>query len=90
MWRRGDGLERHPQWTPTVAVLDILMPNLKASTYWPGLQPIALSLKRSFLPAVSDGKILDAIARGAKGIVLKETALSDLARCIRAVAADRQ
>jgi DNA-binding NarL/FixJ family response regulator len=90
----GDGetaLNAIRKWATTVAVLDILMPNLNGLDLLASIAADRLATKPVLLTgSVSDRQILVAIARGAKGIVLKETALSDLARCIRAVAADRQ
>jgi CRP/FNR family transcriptional regulator, cyclic AMP receptor protein len=79
------------KWAPTVAVLDILMPNLNGLDLLASIAADRLVTKTVFLTgSASDRQLLVAIARGTKGIVLKETAFSDLARCIRAVAADRQ
>jgi CRP/FNR family transcriptional regulator, cyclic AMP receptor protein len=76
---------------PTVAVLDISMSNPNGIDVLASIAADRLATKAIFLTAAaSDRQLLGAIARGAQGIVLKETALSDLARCIRAVAADRQ
>ena len=52
-----------------------------------GIAADAYQTKVVFLTAAaSDKELLAAIAGGAKGIVLKEFALEDLVRCIRAVA----
>jgi two-component system nitrate/nitrite response regulator NarL len=79
------------QLTPTVAVLDFFMPGLN------GLEVLAnMSAERSvtksvFLTATAtDKQLLAAVARGAKGIVLKETALDELVQCIRVVAGGRE
>ena len=79
------------QLAPTVAVLDLFMPGLN------GLEVLAnISTARSvtrvvFLTATAtDKQLLTAVARGAKGIVLKEMALDELVQCIRAVAEGRE
>lgn len=79
------------QLAPTVAVLDFFMPGLN------GLEVLAnLSAERSVTRAVfltataTDKQLLTAVSRGAKGIVLKETALDELVECIRVVAGGRE
>ena len=79
------------QLTPTVAVLDFFMPGLN------GLEVLAnMSAERSvtksvFLTATAtDKQLLAAVARGAKGIVLKEATLDELVQCIRVVAGGRE
>lgn len=75
------------KYEPDVAVLDIAMPRLD------GLDALAMiaaryATKIIFLSATAtDEQILIAIARGAKGIMLKETAIDDLINCVREVAA---
>jgi DNA-binding NarL/FixJ family response regulator len=75
------------QMAPTVAVLDFVMPGLN------GLEVLAnMSAERSatravFLTAgVPDRQLLNAVSRGAKGIVFKEMALDALVQCVRVVA----
>ena len=79
------------QLAPTVAVLDFFMPGLN------GLEVLAkISTERSVTRAVfltataTDKQLLTAVARGAKGIVLKEMALDELVQCIRVVAEGRE
>jgi two-component system nitrate/nitrite response regulator NarL len=62
-----------------------------------GLEVLAtMSAERSvtkpvFLTATAtDKQLLAAVARGAKGVVLKETALDELVQCIRVVAGGRE
>ena len=79
------------QLVPTVAVLDFFMPGLN------GLEVLAnISTERNITRAVfltataTDKQLLTAVARGAKGIVLKEMALEELVQCIRVVAECRE
>jgi two-component system nitrate/nitrite response regulator NarL len=79
------------QLAPAVAVLDFFMPGLN------GLEVLTnLSAERSVTRAVfltataTDKQLLTAVSRGAKGIVLKETALDELVQCIRVVARGRE
>ena len=76
---------------PTVAVLDIFMPGLN------GLDVVAaISAERCptkvvvLTAAANDERLLTAIASGAKGIILKETALHELVQCVQHVAAGGQ
>jgi two-component system, NarL family, nitrate/nitrite response regulator NarL len=80
-----EALEAIQKWTPTVAVLDVNMPGLN------GIEVLASipsnPTKVVFLTATAtDTQILGAIAGGAKGIVLKDAALTELISCLRAVA----
>jgi DNA-binding NarL/FixJ family response regulator len=79
------------QLAPAVAVLDFFMPGLN------GLEVLSnMSAERSVTNAVfftataTDKQLLTAVARGAKGIVLKETALDELVECVRVVAGGRE
>ena len=73
---------------PTVAVLDIYMPDLSGLDVLTRLSAERSMTKVVFLTATAnDEQILTAVARGAKGIVLKERALSELVQSVRAVAA---
>jgi two-component system nitrate/nitrite response regulator NarL len=76
--------------TPDVAVLDIKMPGMTGLDVLSTILSDGLSTKIVFLSAAaSDGQILAAITRGAKGIILKDAAPENLARCIRQVAGGR-
>jgi DNA-binding NarL/FixJ family response regulator len=84
-----DGLaavEKIREFDPDLAVLDIAMPRLD------GLDVLSMissghATKVIFLSAAAtDEQILIAIARGAKGIMLKETVVDDLISCVREVA----
>ena len=76
---------------PDIAVLDISMPGLNGLDVLSGITSEGFSTKVIFLTAVaSDSQILTAITRGAKGIMLKDTAPESLADCVRQVAAGRE
>jgi two-component system nitrate/nitrite response regulator NarL len=80
-------LEAIRKWQPSIALLDMSMPGLSAIEMLSGIAADAYQTKVVFLTAAaSDEELLAAIAGGAKGIVLKNSALKDLVRCIRAVA----
>jgi len=84
-------LEAIRKWSPNVAVLDIFMPGLTGLDVLASIAADSLATKVVLLAATaSDEQILRAIAGGVQGIVLKEEALTELVRCIRAVAEGRQ
>jgi two-component system nitrate/nitrite response regulator NarL len=75
------------QFEPTVAVLDIFMPGLTGLDVLTRLSAEHSETKIIFWTATAnDEQILTAVAGGAKGIVLKERALSELVECVRTVA----
>jgi len=83
-------LDAIQKWSPDVAVLDIAMPGSNGLEVLAGLVRMHATTKVIFLTATArDDQLLTAIARGAKGIILKETATEDLVRCVREVAAGR-
>src|SRR5262245_52537572 len=76
------------QFTPTVAVLDISMPCFSGLDVLTHLAREQSATKVVCLTAsATDEQLLTAIERGAKGIVLKDMALSQLTECVRTVAA---
>jgi two-component system, NarL family, nitrate/nitrite response regulator NarL len=76
---------------PDIAVLDISMPGLNGLDVLSGITSDGLATKVIFLSATAtDGQILTAITRGAKGIMLKDIAPESLANCVRQVAKGRQ
>jgi two-component system, NarL family, nitrate/nitrite response regulator NarL len=84
-------LEAIRKCSPDVAVLDIAMPQLTGLDVLASIATDDLATKVVLLAATaSDEQIVRAIARGVRGIVLKEEALTELARCIRAVAEGRK
>ena len=84
-------LEAIRKWSPDVAVLDISMPGLTGLDVLASIAADSLATKVVLLAATaSDDQIARAIAGGVQGFVLKEEALTDLVRCIRAVAEGRK
>jgi two-component system nitrate/nitrite response regulator NarL len=73
---------------PDVAVLDIAMPGLNGIDVLTSIAANKSETKVAFLTAsIADDQILAAIARGAKAIMLKDTAPENLTDCVQAVAA---
>jgi len=78
------------KWSPDIAVLDIAMPGFSGLDVLASIAAANAATKVIFLTATAkDDQLLTALARGAKGIMLKDTALQDLVRCVREVAAGR-
>ena len=78
------------KFTPSVAVLDVAMPGLNGLDVLAAIATDGHGTKVVLLTATAtDGQILTAIARGVKGILLKDAALDDLVDCVREVAAGR-
>jgi DNA-binding NarL/FixJ family response regulator len=74
------------QLAPTVAVIDFLMPGLDALDVLEGIFANRSATKVVLLTATAtDRQLLAALARGAKGVVLKEAALPELVQCVRRV-----
>jgi two-component system nitrate/nitrite response regulator NarL len=83
-------LEAIRKWSPNVAVLDVLMPEMSGLDVLTRITADGLATKVIILTATaSDAQLLRAIAAGAQGIVLKEEALTNLVQCIRTVAEGR-
>ena len=78
------------KFTPSVAVLDVAMPGLNGLDVLAAIAADGHGTKVVLLTATAtDGQILTAIARGVRGILLKDAALDDLVDCVREVAAGR-
>jgi two-component system, NarL family, nitrate/nitrite response regulator NarL len=76
---------------PDVAVLDIAMPGKTGLEVLTTIVSSGIATKVIFLTAtVTNSQILTAIARGVKGVMLKDTAPQDLISCVRAIAAGRE
>lgn len=73
---------------PDVVVLDIVMPDMTGLDAMAQINREGLEPKVMFLTAnATDAHILSLIEKGAKALLLKDTAISELAPCIRIVAA---
>jgi two-component system nitrate/nitrite response regulator NarL len=84
-------MEAIRQLAPNVAVLDFFMPGLNGLEVLANLSAERCVTRAVFLTATAtDKQLLTAVSRGAKGIVLKETALDELVECIRVVAGGRE
>ncbi|HJQ24042.1 MAG TPA: response regulator transcription factor [Blastocatellia bacterium] len=81
-------LEQIRQLQPDVAVLDIHMPNLSGFDLVHALQKQAIEVAVIFLTMHKAEDVFNAaMDLGVKGYVLKESAVTDIVGCIRAVAA---
>jgi two-component system nitrate/nitrite response regulator NarL len=79
------------EFAPDVAVLDISMPGLNGLDVLASVISEGAKTKIVFLTAaVTDDQVLAAIANGAKGIVLKDSAPDCLIDCVRDVATGKQ
>jgi DNA-binding NarL/FixJ family response regulator len=87
----GDGrsaLDLLAKLRPQIAVLDISMPELDGFALVREIRKLDLPVQVVFLTAQSDESLFEeAVELGVKGYVLKECAASDVAMCLRAVAA---
>jgi two-component system nitrate/nitrite response regulator NarL len=73
---------------PHVAVLDIVMPDMSGLDALACINAEGLETKVIILTAnASDAHILALIERGAKALLMKDAAISDLARCVKSVVA---
>jgi len=78
--------ERIRSLAPEIAVLDIAMPKLNGLDVLSGIVADGGITKVIFLTATAtDDQLLAAVARGAKGIMLKDTVPDDLVKCVREV-----
>jgi DNA-binding NarL/FixJ family response regulator len=89
----GDGeeaLEKVPELNPDVLLLDIRMPRLNGIGVLNALRDRDMLPPTLVLTTFDDGDAaVAAIKAGAKGLMLKDVSLEDLAQAIRALAADR-
>jgi RNA polymerase sigma factor (sigma-70 family) len=73
---------------PSLAVLDMSMPGLTGIEVLRALEKDNCKTRVVFLTALpSDDQILEVLSRGARGLMLKETAADDLLECLRSVSA---
>jgi DNA-binding NarL/FixJ family response regulator len=71
---------------PSIAVLDINMPGLNGIEIMEKLQPHKVRTKIILLTMQSESSIFNrAVALGAKGYLLKEFAMDEIEKCVRAV-----
>jgi DNA-binding NarL/FixJ family response regulator len=89
----GDGeaaLERIEALRPDVAVLDIEMPRLTGFDLLRAIREKKIVVEVVFLTMYKDEEMFnEALDLGAKGYVLKDSAITDITGCIHAVAAGR-
>jgi len=90
----GDGISATQairQHGPELAVLDIGMPGMNGIDVLSSVVADGLATKVVLLTAAAtDGQILSAISRGAKGIMLKDMAADSLVHCVRQVAVGQE
>lgn len=80
-----DAIERH---SPNVTILDVDMPVMNGFDAARGIREKGLKTEIIFLTMHRDEDIFnEAIDLGAKGYVLKDSALADIVECVKAVAA---
>jgi DNA-binding NarL/FixJ family response regulator len=76
---------------PTIAVLDLAMAGLRGTQVLQNVAREGLPVRVVFLTAsISPEDTLEAVAAGAYGIQLKESAAEDLVACLRTVASGRR
>ena len=82
-----DALRAIREHRPDVAVLDIVMPDMSGVDALTRINSEGLDTKAVFLTAnATDAHILALIEKGARGLLMKDTAIGELAFCIRKVA----
>jgi len=85
-----EALEKVPELRPDVLLLDIRMPRLDGISVLEALRDAATLPPTLVLTTFDDGDAaIAAIKAGAKGLMLKDVSLDDLAEAIRALAAGR-
>jgi DNA-binding NarL/FixJ family response regulator len=83
-----DALSMIQELKPDVAVLDINMPNMKGLDVARQIRQLGLRTKIIFLTMYDDERMFnEALNVGALGYLLKDSAISDMAESVRAVAA---
>ncbi len=85
-----EALEKVPELEPDVLLLDIRMPRLNGIAVLEALSEANALPPTLVLTTFDDGDaVIAAIKAGAKGLMLKDVSLEDLAEAIRALADDR-
>jgi DNA-binding NarL/FixJ family response regulator len=85
-----EALEKVPQLKPDVLLLDIRMPRLSGIAVLEALRKADALPPTLVLTTFEDGDaVIAAIKAGAKGVMLKDVSLEDLAEAIRALADNR-
>lgn len=85
-----EALENIEQFQPNVAILDVDMPEMNGFEVAQAVKDKDLPTEIVFLTMHDDEEIFkDAMDIGAKGFVLKDSALSEITKCIETVAANR-
>ena len=75
---------------PDVLVLDLRMPIMDGLTVLREMKGERTPTKVVVLTAVENDDVVEAVLLGARGVVMKDTAASDLVQCVREVAAGRK
>lgn len=75
---------------PDVLVLDLRMPGMDGLAVLREMNRDGTSTKVVVLTAVDNADVVEAVVMGARGVVMKDMAASDLVRCVREVAAGRK
>ena len=82
-----DALRAIREHRPDVAVLDIVMPDMSGLDVLAHINSEGLGTKVVFLTAnATDSHILALIENGASALLVKDVAISDVARCVKSVA----
>jgi DNA-binding NarL/FixJ family response regulator len=85
-----EALEKIRELGPAIAILDLSMPGPSGLDILKRIRSERLACRVVMLTAsISDAKLLDAVARGVGGILLKDAAPDLLVQCIREVAGGR-